>query len=147
MKSMKDEIIINEEQQTQAKREMQAQLIREGLGLEDLAEALGMSMRTLRRRFTDGSWEVKEMLIAEKLLPRVTEQEMLMIMAPWHNPFQPVIDEEYERAKAEALSEQVIDYWIQDEDEEPDPPYDYSEEITPFDSEAWERENLKTTAL
>jgi len=147
MKSMKDEIIINEEQQTQAKREMQAELIREGLGLEDLAEALGMSMRTLRRRFTDGSWEVKEMLIAEKLLPRVTEHEMLMIMAPWHNPFTPEIDEGYERAKAEALSEQVIDYWIPDEDEEPDPPYDYSGEITPFDSEAWERENLKTTAL
>lgn len=42
---------------------------------------------------------------------------------------------------------QVIDYWIPDEDEEePDPPYDYSED-DPFDSEAWERENLKTTAL
>ena len=145
MKSMKDEIVINEEQQVQAKREMQAQLIREGLGLEDLAEALGMSMRTLRRRFTDGSWEVKELLIAEKLLPRVTEHEMLMIMAPWHDPFKPVIDEGYERAKAEALSETTIDYWIPD-DEIPDPPYDYSEEDS-FDLEAWERENLKTTAL
>ena len=74
------------------------------------------------------------------------DSAMLMIMAPWHNPFTPEIDEGYERAKAEAMSETVIDYWIPDEDENPDPPYDYPED-DPFDATEWERENLKQTSL
>ena len=148
MKNLKINIPFDTEKQAAAKRMMKAMLLRYGYDLGDLSDILGISMRTLRRRFEDGSWEVREFLIMKHWLPEVSEYELIDILVPGYDPFKimGLTEDDYQRAKEAELSEQVIDYLIPDEDEIPDPPYDYSGD-DPFDATEWERENLKQTSL